>query len=133
MLFGIEYYYSFENPGQNLKNALTESIASHYNIIQSKFIECIRSVDVVIQFDGDIWGDNADFIGPDRFLVGLLKSIVLQTWNKNVYMISGSPGPFEKHKSILPMIKQIYKNFQGVTNREPISSRKLKPGRLNFI
>jgi colanic acid/amylovoran biosynthesis protein len=126
----LEYYYSFENPEQNLKNALIESMSSQYKLIQSKFIKCVQSADVVIQFDGDIWGDNADFIGKDRFLVGLLKSVVLQTWNKNVYMIAGSPGPFEKHNYILPMIKQIYKNFKGVSNREPISSRKLK--QLNF-
>jgi colanic acid/amylovoran biosynthesis protein len=122
----LEYYYSFDNQKQNLQHALVETMISNYNINQTEFIKCVKTVDIVIQFDGDIWGDNADFIGEDRFLVGLLKSVVLQSWNKNVYMIAGSPGPFKKYTFMLPLIKKIYNNFKVVTNREPISSCKLK-------
>jgi colanic acid/amylovoran biosynthesis protein len=85
----------------------------------------VKSADVVIQFDGDIWGDNADFIGSDRFMVGLLKSITMQNLNENIYMIAGSPGPFDKYSSILPIIKKVYGNFKMVTNRESISTEKL--------
>jgi colanic acid/amylovoran biosynthesis protein len=41
-------------------------------------------------FSGDIWGDNADFLGSDRFLVGLIKDRVPQLL----------AGPFKNKRSI---------------------------------
>lgn len=126
----LDSYYSFDNKNDNLKNAIIEYASSNYNIIQNKFMEHVHFADVVIQFDGDIWGDNADFIGKDRFMVGLLKSMTMQNLNKNVYMIAGSPGPFDKYSNMLHIIKKVYGNFKMVTNREPISTEKLEI--LNF-
>lgn len=82
-------------------------------------IEVLKS-DLVIDFSGDIWGDNADFLGSDRFLVGLIKDRVPQLLGKKTVMLAGSPGPF-KNQTIKEFAKEVYENFDLVTNRESIS------------
>lgn len=81
--------------------------------------EVLRS-DLVIDFSGDIWGDNADFLGDDRFLIGLIKDRVPQLLGKKTVMLAGSPGPF-KNQTIKEFAKEVYANFDLVTNREPLS------------
>ena len=74
-------------------------------------------MDLVIDFSGDIWGDNADFLGSDRFYVGLVKDRVAQVFAKKTVMIAGSPGPFSAGKN-LEFAKEVYENFDLVTNRK---------------
>jgi colanic acid/amylovoran biosynthesis protein len=81
--------------------------------------ECLKS-DLIIDFSGDMWGDNANFLGKDRFLIGLIKDRVAQLLNKKTVMIAGSPGPF-KNVETLDFAKEVYSNFDLVTNRESIS------------
>lgn len=122
-------YYEWND--DTLSNAYKEfTIASIYNdngILMDKtpFIEDVLSSDLVVDFSGDIWGQNADLIGQKRFLVGLLKDRIVQLLGKPIAMLAGSPGPFNKD-SILPFARQVFSNFNLVTNREPISSAVLK-------
>jgi len=87
---------------------------------ETEYIKEVLTADLIIDFSGDIWGDNADFLGDDRFLIGLIKDRVPQLLGKKTVMLAGSPGPFEKQK-IKEFAKEVYKNFDLVTNREPIS------------
>ena len=89
------------------------------------YIDVVKNMDLVIDFSGDIWGDNADFLGDDRFIVGLIKDRVAQIFAKKTVMIAGSPGPFSEGKN-LQFAKEVYKNFDLVTNREKISKGLLK-------
>jgi colanic acid/amylovoran biosynthesis protein len=89
------------------------------------YIREVLNADLVIDFSGDIWGDNADFLGQNRFEVGLLKDRVAQLMGKPVVMLAGSPGPFNSDKN-LELAKEVYANFSLVTNREPISTRLLQ-------
>lgn len=89
------------------------------------YIQEVLNADIVIDFSGDIWGDNADFLGQDRFEVGLLKDRVAQLLGKTVVMLAGSPGPFNAKKN-LTLAKEVYKSFSLVTNREPISTKLLQ-------
>lgn len=84
------------------------------------YIDVVKNMDLVIDFSGDIWGDNADFLGDDRFMVGLIKDRVAQIFAKKTVMIAGSPGPFSEGKN-LNFAKEVYENFDLVTNREYIS------------
>lgn len=84
------------------------------------YIEEVRKADLVIDFSGDIWGDNADFLGTDRFYVGLCKNRVSQIFAPKTVMLAGSPGPFTNDKNI-EFAKEVYANFDIVTNREFIS------------
>lgn len=92
---------------------------------QTPFLEAVMWADLVIDFSGDIWGDNANFLGDDRFEVGLLKNRVAQLMGKKTVMLAGSPGPFGD-----PELKQfaqtVYQHFDLVTNREPLSTRLLE-------
>jgi colanic acid/amylovoran biosynthesis protein len=124
----MELYYGWLPT--DLENAREEfSIATDYSqsgILRetTPYISEVMEADLVIDFSGDIWGDNADFLGNDRFEVGLLKDRVAQLLGKTVVMLAGSPGPFNKEKN-LNLAKEVYRNFSLVTNREPVSSRLL--------
>ncbi|MDN3492436.1 polysaccharide pyruvyl transferase family protein [Winogradskyella bathintestinalis] len=118
----MELYYSWENDLEKANHELT--IAEKYLITgipeSTPYIDLVKEMDLVIDFSGDIWGDNADFLGKDRFLVGLIKDRVTQIYAKKTVMIAGSPGPF-KNKEHIDFAKEVYKNFDLVTNREFIS------------
>ena len=82
ILLPLEYYYSFNNIDNNLKNKLIEleysrNYKNNKYCKKTDFMNYAISSDIIIQFDGDIWGDNADEVGKDRFLCGLYKSIIL--------------------------------------------------------
>ena len=89
------------------------------------FIDLVFNADLVIDFSGDIWGKNADFIGSNRFLIGLIKDRVAQIFAKKTAMIAGSPGPFSNDQT-LDFAKLVYSKFDIVTNREQVSSNLLK-------
>lgn len=88
----------------------------------SPYIDAVKWADLVIDFSGDIWGDNANFLGKDRFEVGLIKDLVAQNLGKPTAMLAGSPGPFSRPE-IEALAKEVYAKFDFVTNREPISAR----------
>lgn len=120
----MELYYGWNET--DLSTALEElSVATLYRkngsiVKETPFIKEVLASDLVIDFSGDIWGDNADFLGPDRFLVGLCKDRVSQLLSRPTFMLAGSPGPFENQKTV-EFAKEVYQNFTLVTNREPVS------------
>ena len=98
---------------------------------ETEYIKEVLKADLVIDFSGDIWGDNADFLGNDRFLIGLIKDRVPQLLGKKTVMLAGSPGPF-KNQKIKEFAKEVYENFDFVTNREPISIGLMEKGGFNI-
>ena len=125
----MELYYSWS--GNDLSDAEKElKIAKEFastGILNetTPYIEEVLKADLVIDFSGDIWGDNADFLGDDRFYVGLCKDRVPQLLNKKSIMIAGSPGPFSPSKN-LEFAKEVFKGFDIVTNRESLSRKILE-------
>lgn len=90
---------------------------------QSKITDFMQEVldsDLVVDFSGDIWGDNANFVGPNRFLVGLLKNRTAQLLGRPTAMIAGSPGPFDD-ATTRHFAREVFSSFDLVTNREAIS------------
>lgn len=125
----MELYYDFNQNklSEYLSELAAAQIYSKTGVLPltTQYIEeCINS-DLVIDFSGDIWGDNANFLGKDRFLSGLIKDRIPQLLNKKTVMIAGSPGPFENQET-LEFAKEVYENFDLVTNRESISKDILK-------
>lgn len=125
----MELYYGFTD--NNLNMALKEiEIVDEY-ITKGRFVETtpyieeVLDADIVIDFSGDIWGDNANFLGKDRFEVGLYKDMIAQKLGKPTFMLAGSPGPFNEERT-KEIAKEVFRNFKIVTNREPISSKILK-------
>ncbi|MCK4662717.1 MAG: polysaccharide pyruvyl transferase family protein [Bacteroidales bacterium] len=122
----MELYYSWEDKDYFEKSIYELGIAEIYNKtnelpFSTPYIEAVLKSDLVIDFSGDIWGDNADFLGKHRFIIGLIKDRVAQLLGKKTAMLSGSPGPFKDEKT-REFAKIVYKNFDIVTNRENISS-----------
>ncbi len=120
----MECYYDFSlNNNLELAKREYETVRAGGHC-DSIFVEEARKASLVIDFSGDIWGDNADFIGPDRFATGCYKDLIAQELTKTV-MIAGSPGPFS-NKDNLELAKGVYEGFDLVINRESISTRLLK-------
>jgi colanic acid/amylovoran biosynthesis protein len=125
----MELYYGWSE--SYLETALVElgiaEVFTKTGILprSTPYIDEVMQADLVIDFSGDIWGDNANFLGKNRFLVGLIKDRVSQLLGKKTAMIAGSPGPFEDQK-VVEFAKEVYKNFDIVTNRESISIDLLK-------
>ncbi len=131
----MDLYFGFNE--KDLPTALEElAIAEYYNkynvlLKETPFITEVLNSDLVVDFSGDIWGDNADFLGDNRFLVGLIKDRVAQLLGKKTAMIAGSPGPFNNIQT-LSFAKEVFENFDVVTNREPISIEILKEKGFNI-
>ncbi len=124
----MSLYYGWDNDLELAKKEL--EIANEYLKTAklpetTDYIELVRKMDLVIDFSGDIWGDNADLLGEDRFYVGLIKDYVAQIFAQKTAMIAGSPGPFSEGKN-LSFAQKVYNSFDIVTNREFLSKELLK-------
>ncbi|WP_435235563.1 polysaccharide pyruvyl transferase family protein [Psychromonas sp. PT13] len=121
----LELYYGWvDNELKMVKEelAISEKYKRSGSLIKSTpFIDEVVNSDLVIDFSGDIWGDNANFLGNNRFEIGLLKNKIAQNLGKKVVMLAGSPGPFGDDET-KALALDVYKNFDLVTNREPIST-----------
>jgi colanic acid/amylovoran biosynthesis protein len=125
----MDLYYGWS--GNDLELAREEiALAKHHKTKGAlpkltPYIEELLWSDLIIDFSGDIWGDNADFLGADRFEVGLLKNKTAQLLQKKTVMLAGSPGPFA-NPELKEMAKEVYAGFDLVTNRESLSTRLLE-------
>lgn len=122
----IDLYYAWRPNELELARKelrISEEIkAKGFSAETTPYIDALKWSDLVIDFSGDIWGDNANFLGKDRFEVGLIKDLVAHNLGKPTAMLAGSPGPFSRSETE-ELAKKIYAKFDLVTNREPISLR----------
>lgn len=131
----MNIYYNWDE--QDLENAELElKISNEYADSgtltgTTPYIEEVLKSDLVIDFSGDIWGDNANFLGEDRFYIGLCKDRVPQLLGIKTVMIAGSPGPFSNNNN-LKFAKEVFENFDLVTNRESLSRLILKEHGFNL-
>jgi colanic acid/amylovoran biosynthesis protein WcaK/AmsJ len=125
----MELYYAWDD-NEYLNNTLKEfAIAEVYNKTdqlfgETPFIKEVKKADLVVDLSGDIWSKNADFVGENRFVIGLLKDRIAQLLRKKTIMLAGSPTPFgsNNHK----LTKEVYEGFDLVTNREKVSTENIK-------
>ncbi|MFA5644528.1 MAG: polysaccharide pyruvyl transferase family protein [Patescibacteria group bacterium] len=89
------------------------------------YIEEVMKSDLIVDFSGELWGDHAEPVGKDRFLVGLLKDRVAQLLNRKTVLIASSEGPFS-NLAIKEFAKEVFANFAVVSNREPASKDLLE-------
>lgn len=102
-----------------------------FDRLLTRFMKEVIKADLIIDFSGDIWGNNASLIGRNRFFVGIAKDHVAQIVGKPIVMIAGSPGPFNSNIGKL-FAKRVYKRFAIVTNREPLSTKYLKKNHFSM-
>lgn len=117
----MDLYYGWSKT--DLPNALLEvGIAETFRktgelLHTTPYIAEVIASDLVIDFSGDIWGDNANLLGENRFFIGLCKDYVAQLLGKRTVMLAGSPGPFTDERTKI-FAKEVFANFDLVTNRE---------------
>ena len=122
----LDTYYAWRDNSLDTKEALEElAIAEIYRetgriIKKTKWIEEVLQSDLIINFSGDMWGDNSSGMGENRFLVDLLKFRTVQLLNKRNVMFASSPGPVTEEQT-LELAKTVYENFDLVLNREAFS------------
>ena len=122
----MEYYYGWQKDGKDTRTALEElAIAEIFDktgqlVRTTPFIDELLKSDLVINFSGDMWGDNSAGMGENRFLVDLLKFRTAQLLKRKTVMFASSPGPVTEEKT-LELAKTVYKNFDLVLNREAFS------------
>jgi len=125
----MELFYSWS--GNDVEQSLSElGIASIYNetgemLHPTPYIEEVLKSDLVLDLSGEMWGDHAEPVGKDRFLVGLIKDRTAQLCNKPVVLVASSQGPFSDEK-VSAFAKVVFRNFKLVANREPASTDLLK-------
>lgn len=125
----MELFYSWKD--NDLDIALKElAIATIYKdtgklIDSTPFIEEVIKSDLIIDFSGELWGDHAEPVGANRFLVGLIKDRVAQLFNKKTALVASSEGPFSD-LNIKEFAKQVLANYSIVSNREPASKNLLE-------
>lgn len=89
------------------------------------FIREVMASDLVIDYSGDLWGENASLLGKKRFIIGILKDMTAYLLGKPVVLLAGSPGPFTRKWSQW-LASAMLKRFALVTNREPCSTGLLR-------
>lgn len=125
----LKLFYNWDE--NDVDNAYKElGIATYYSqsqilLEETPFIKEVLKSDLVVDFSGELWGDHADPVGKDRFLVGLLKDRVAQLLGKKTVLLAGSQGPFTDNKT-KEFAKVVFKNFNLVANREAASYDLLK-------
>ncbi len=125
----MELYYSWgsQNLLKNIYELLCGGIYRFLNLRadQTEYMKEVFESDLVIDFSGDIWGDNADLVGKRRFVVGACKDLTAHLLGKPIVMVAGSPGPFKNlfHRWIA---KFVLRRFDKVTVREPLSLEILR-------
>lgn len=83
----------------------------------SELLSQISAADLVIDFSGDLFGDNAGF---NKFLEGCAEIAFAEALARPVAMLAGSPGPFSGWRR--PLARFVLSRVSLITNREPISS-----------
>lgn len=78
----------------------------------------INNSDLIIDFSGDLYGDNANY---GQFLEDNVRIILAKILKKPVAILIGSPGPFKKYWR-KTMAKFVLNRVELITNREPIST-----------
>ena len=125
----MKYYYNWQENDLNIayKECAIASIFRETEVLieRTPFINEVFKSDLIIDFSGDMWGENGDLAGKNRFLVGLLKDRTAQLLNKPTVMLAGSPGPFRKDHT-LKLAQIVFENFKLVTNREKFSRNILQ-------
>lgn len=125
----LELFYSWSE--DDLSKSLKElAIAQVFHetgklIEKTPFLEEVLKTDLVLDFSGELWGDHAEPVGKNRFLVGLIKDRIAQLLGKKTALIASSEGPFsnliEKE-----LAKIVFSGFSIVSNRESASKKLLE-------
>jgi len=90
--------------------------------LNSPMLKELYKADLVIDFSGDIYGDNANWVAFLESNIRLTFSLALK---RRTAMVAGSPGPFSSTWR-QRIAKKVLPKLDLLTNREPISTAILE-------
>lgn len=91
-------------------------------IKKSIFLNQVYWSDIIVDFSGDLYGDNSPL---NRFIEGSIKLLISSWSGKPVIMFASSPGPFRKNFFYKILGKYVLNSVKMIANREPRSSKYL--------
>ena len=134
MILPMEVYYAWrdDDVGQAILDYEQAKLLDRNDGIKelTPWNELVMGMDMVINISGDMWGDNAEHVGKDRFKVDCYKMRAAQLMNKTCILHAVTPGPFDNAWDI-DFVKETFEGFSGVYVREKISLGNLKKWGFN--
>lgn len=125
----MELYYAWRQE-TDVANArrdveLAEKYVSGESVELSPYMEALMDCEYVINVSGDMWGDNAEHVGHQRFLVDCLKMKTAQILGKKTILYAVTPGPFTNPEE-RELAKEVFEAFNLVVIREKVSKGNLE-------
>ncbi|MBR4983273.1 MAG: polysaccharide pyruvyl transferase family protein [Lachnospiraceae bacterium] len=122
----LYYVWDAESDVNNAKNdvEIAEKYMNNKECKLSPYVKVLLDCEYVINVSGDMWGDNAEHVGHDRFLVDCLKMQTAQILKKKTILYAVTPGPFEKSGKN-DVARDVFSKFDLVVIREKISMNNL--------
>ncbi|MDB4609494.1 polysaccharide pyruvyl transferase family protein [Verrucomicrobia bacterium] len=96
-------------------------ITKSKKFLSTPLLSELNKSDLIIDFSGDIYGDNANW---RRFIESNMRLLFSLILGKKVAMIIGSPGPFKSYWRLI-IAKYILPKLSLITNREELSTKML--------
>ncbi len=119
-------YYNWQEDDLAIAKKEYELAANKADVSQyTAYMKTVREAQLLVNVSGDMWGDNAEHVGKDRFEVDLLKMRTAQLIGTKTVLFAVTPGPFNNEK-LIGFAKEVYQNFDLVANREPTSTENMK-------
>lgn len=85
----------------------------------------VADCEYIIDVSGDMWGDNAEHVGHDRFMVDCLKMQTAQILGRKTILYAVTPGPFSDMET-RELAEHVFTSFDRVMIREKISEKNLE-------
>lgn len=124
----IDIYYAWQP--DDVSNAYVDfGVAEYYSQTgkmpyMTPFLKEVLDCSLVIDVSGEMWGDYAEPVGKDRFLVHLLKERSIQLLSIPLVLFAGSQGPFT-NDGTNDFAKLVYEKFSTVMAREPLTNERI--------
>lgn len=124
----MDLYYSWSD--DDVERAKRDvDVAEKYRkgeeCVLTGYIKALLECEYVIDVSGDMWGDNAEHVGHQRFLVDCLKMKAAQILKRKTILYAVTPGPFSKADENA-IAKDVFEKFDLVLVREKVSLKNLQ-------
>lgn len=112
-------FYTAKKTIKDLGRLFLYKLTKKKSLLQnSLLLKEIDDAEFVIDFSGDVFGENAKF---NVFLEGAAKFYFALALKKKVFVLASSPGPFTTlYKKVI--VKYLYNRATRILNREPLST-----------
>jgi colanic acid/amylovoran biosynthesis protein len=115
----LELYWNKNNASEAREEFLAVARSIPGECARSTFIDEVMKCDLVVDFSGDIWSDNADLLERGRFEAGIYKNRTVKALGVHQVLMASSPGPFNSLD--VDLVKKGLSSFDLIVNREGAS------------